>query len=79
MVSRRQRSAVCLDFENILSLDKAMDFLRRGRNLPELNVARVVVGHPDFLPAIAVEVREGKSANSTLGIFEDSVFVLESG
>ena len=50
-----------------------------GAELEESDIALVVVGHPDLLPAIVVEVRESKAADSALGVVEDSVLVLELG
>ena len=47
------------------------------RNFPELNITLVIVGHPDFLPVIFVEVGEGEGADGALGIVEDSVSVLK--
>ena len=44
---------------------------------PELDVALVVIGHPDFSPAIAVQIRESEAADCAFGIVEDSVFVFE--
>ena len=45
--------------------------------LEELDVAFVVVWHPDLCPAILVKVREGQAADGAIGSVEDCVLVIE--
>lgn len=48
-----------------------------GAHLKQLDVRLVVVGHPNFEPAVSVEIRGLKRTDSTTGFHEDVVRVIE--
>jgi len=48
-----------------------------GAHLEELNVTIVEVSHPDFKLSVTVKVGSLQSTDSTLGVLEDGVCVLE--
>ena len=61
------------------SLEELINGGSLGAELPESDGALVVVWHPDLLPAVVVEVREGKAANCALGVVKYRVLIFKLG